>query len=301
MEVLRHPLPLPASVVTVGNFDGLHRGHLLILQKARDRALGLRVPLVVITFWPHPASVLRGRSHLIQTLNQRLNSLREFARYTLLLPFQDYRNIPALDFLAILRDALNPRTILVGEEFRFGRNRQGDANLLRATADLWGIEAEAVNKLQDHRGKVSSSRIRSLLREGRVEEASRLLSRPYSVEGVRIQGEGRGKALGFPTLNFKPLNEILPEGVYAGLLKYRGQLVPAAVYSGRKPTFGGKGKVLEVHLLGPGREPPPGDVAEVIFLEKIRGEEKFQSQEELKKAIGRDVETVREFFRRGEI
>ncbi len=301
MEILRHPLPLPSSVITVGNFDGLHRGHLLILKKARDKALGLRLPLVVITFWPHPAAVLRGKAMLIQTLNQRLNHLREFARFTLLLPFEEYSQLPPMAFLRIIRANLKPRAILVGEEFRFGKGREGDAKLLRDVAGLWGFEGQALSKLQDREGKISSSRIRSLLREGKVREASLLLSRPYSVEGVRIKGQGRGKRLGFPTLNFKPLNDIVPEGVFAGLLKYRRRLIPAAVYSGRKPTFEGKEKVMEVHLLSSDEELPPGALAEILLLEKIRGEKKFQGEEDLKRAIMRDVQTIKEFFKGGKV
>ncbi len=301
MEILRSLIPLPSSVITVGNFDGLHRGHLLILEKARDKALGSGLPLVVITFWPHPAEVLRGKAILIQTLNQRLNGLREFARFTFLLPFEEYSQLPPMAFLRIIKENLRPRALLVGEEFRFGREREGDVKLLRHAASLWGFEAKALRNLQEGKGKISSSRIRALLMEGKVWEASLLLSRPYSVEGVRTKGQGRGRRIGFPTLNFKPLNDIVPEGVFAGLLKYRGKLIPAAVYSGRKPTFEGKEKIVEVHLLFPAEDLPPGASAEILLLEKVRGEKKFQGAEDLKRAITKDVERIKGFFKGGRI
>ncbi len=297
MEVFFYLKNFPSSVVTIGNFDGLHLGHVKILKTSRDMALARRVPLVVVTFWPHPAEVVKGKAVLLQTLPQRLRSLSHFAEATLVLPFNEFRNMSALDFLRTIREELNPRAVLVGEEFRFGKNRAGDALLLRNVLKEWGIEGLAIGKLEDRQGKISSSRIRELLMRGELEKANLLLSEPYTVEGIRIKGEGRGKKLGFPTLNFKPANPIVPPGIFAGLLRFREKTYPAAIYVGSKPTFRGRERGIEAHLLDNGANVPEGARAGIVFLKKIRNEKSFPNEGELKKAIAKDVKIIRDYFR----
>ena len=298
MEVFSYLRNFPSSVITIGNFDGLHLGHVKILKMSRDKALARRVPLVVITFWPHPVEVVKGEAWLLQTLPQRLRSLGQFASATLVLPFNEFRNMSALDFLSVMRKELNPMAVLVGEEFRFGRDRSGDASLLRKVSGEWGIEALAIRKLEDAQGKISSSRIRKHLMKGEVERANILLSEPYTVEGIRVRGEGRGKKLGFPTLNFKPENPIVPRGIFAGLLRFRGKTYPAAIYVGSKPTFRGKERGIEAHLLEDSADVPEGARAGIVFLKKIRDEKSFHDAVELKEAISKDVKIVRDYFRR---
>ncbi len=252
--------------------------------------------MVVITFWPHPAKVLRGKAELLQTLNQRLSSLRNFSDATLVLPFLAWKDLSPLEFLKLLRDNLNPVMVVVGEEFRFGRERKGDSMFLKKVLGEWGIEAMAAEKLQDNEGKISSSRIRALLKKGEVERANQLLCEPYTIEALRIKGEGRGRKLGFPTLNFLPQNPIVPSGIFAGLLKYRGDWYPAAVYVGSKPTFKGKTRGVEVHLLGGKPEVPQGEVALITFLKKIRDEKAFANENQLKRAIAHDIHLIKKYF-----
>jgi riboflavin kinase / FMN adenylyltransferase len=241
-------------VLAIGFFDGVHRGHREILRAL----LRLRRPAQrtgVLTFSNHPSSFLRPGSEppLITTLEERVTLLGSSGVDDLyLLPFDaQIATLPAEDFVrTILIDTLRVRALAIGENFRFGSGRAGDAALARELLAAAGAEVEAVPPVMEGDERVSSTRVRAALARGDVAQADLLLGAPYSLRGAVVLGEGRGHALGFPTANVAvPANKTLPaDGVYAAVARYDGRDYRALVSIGSKPTFGGGERVVEAWL-----------------------------------------------------
>lgn len=303
MERLRigtlSPLGWPPSAVAVGNFDGVHRGHQALVKAAVARARATGGPSVVLTFDPHPARVLRpGRAPAaLTTLDQKEELLAGLGVDRLaVLPFD--ASLAALTpeafARAVLRDTLGARDVVVGESFRFGHRREGDTRTLVELGARLGFEVHAVPAVLEGGRPVSSSRVRLELSHGRVGAAAALLGRPYFVDAGVVRGDGRGRTIGVPTANLAPDNEILPApGVYAGYCRVpRDESWPAVINLGHRPTFGGGDLALEAHLLG-----FTGDLygarVRLSFLERLRDEQRFPSQEALVARIGEDVERAR--------
>ncbi len=295
------PALSPPVILTIGNFDGLHRGHKRVLRKVITRAREEGGTSAVVTFEPHPLKVLHPERapQLIQTQSQKRDILAHLGIEILLeVPFTpEFSVMSAESFARLLAARLQPKEIYIGEDFRFGRGREGNIELLRALQGELGFIAESFPKLQAGGGDVSSSRIRKLLMEGRMEEAVHLLGRPYVVEGVVQRGDGRGRTLGFPTANLAIENELVPaHGVYAVAVDLgEPALLPGVANLGTRPTFDKSEVAVEVHCLEGGRD-CYGHRIRCLFFKFLRPEVRFGSVAELKAQIALDVQASREFF-----
>ncbi len=295
------PLTDPV-ILTIGNFDGLHRGHKRILRKVISRAREEGGTSVVVTFEPHPLKVLypERAPQLIQTLSQKRDIVAHLGVQVLLeIPFtKEFGQVLAEGFVRLLAERLSPREIYIGDDFRFGYQRAGDITFLRSLGDELGYAAAAFSKLKVDGAEVSSSQIRKFLLAGEMEKAVRLLGRPYIIEGVVEHGDGRGRTLGFPTANLSIENELIPaHGVYVVAVDVGDpRLLPAVANLGVRPTFGEGRVTVEVHLLEGGGE-LYGRRIRCLFFRFLRQEQKFPSPETLREAIARDVQTARDFFR----
>jgi riboflavin kinase/FMN adenylyltransferase len=294
------PRGWPFPVVTVGNFDGVHRGHQALVGAAVEGAKASGGVSVVLTFDPHPSRVLspdRAPEALV-TVDQKEELLAGLGVDRLaLLPFTvdlSSRNPP--DFAAaVLQRALGARRVVVGTNFRFGRGRAGDVALLRRLGEGLGFDVVAVDPVFHEGAPISSTRIREALARGAVEAARDLLGRPFFVDGEVVRGDGRGRTIGIPTANLALRNETLPRpGVYAATCRR----LPAAgrraavVNLGRRPTFGGGETTLEAHLLDFAGD-LYGAVLRVEFRNRLRDEKRFEGPEALVGQIREDVEAAR--------
>ncbi|HKD93497.1 MAG TPA: riboflavin biosynthesis protein RibF [Gaiellaceae bacterium] len=288
MNVARGPAELPAArrAVAVGTFDGVHRGHLQVIDAAR-RA-GLRTG--VVTFDPHPRAVLGGQVELLATLERRLELFADAGvEDVLVLHFDEQlAGLSAEEFAEQMLRGIGAETVAAGETFRFGQGREGDLDQLARLS----FDVRRVPLVEN----VSSSRVRELLRAGEPERAAALLGRPPEVEGIVVRGDGRGRELGFPTANLDVPEGLLvpPDGVYAGAARDRR----AAVSIGTNPHFDGVERRVEAHLLD-----FDGDLyGQRLVLEiwsPLREQRRFDSLEELVAAIGDDVKATRGSVRPG--
>jgi riboflavin kinase/FMN adenylyltransferase len=312
MEVVVGPAhcqpPASGSAVTIGAYDGVHRGHRFVVDELRRRAVAAGLTTVVVTFDRHPATVVRPESAppVLTSLEQKLELLASTGvDRTVVVPFDEARaNETAEDFVReVLVDALGARLVVVGEDFHFGHGRKGDVTLLRDMGRQHGFEVVGLGlEGADDGGAVSSTRIRALLADGDVAGAAVLLGRPHEVWGRVRHGDGRGGSqLGFPTANVAvPAGTALPaDGIYA--CWYRGPdgvRRPAAVSLGRRPTFYDDDgtelapRVLEAYLLDFDGD-LYGQEARVAFVARLRDEERFNSTGALVEQMRRDVAATR--------
>jgi len=288
------------SAVAIGNFDGLHLGHAKILRVLCRISRGGCLRPVVLTFDPHPERALgRSRTLMIQTLEQRLALMKRRGLSTVLVTAFDERlsRLTPQEFVKkILKDRLNAAAVVVGRDFRFGRNRTGTIKTLAAEGRALGLRVLSVPQVRRNGRVVSSSLIRALLSQGRVEEARQLLGRPYQVAGRVVSGRSVGRTIGFPTANLRSANEILPRGVFITLARVGTRLYPSVTNIGFRPTFGPGRLSLESLLLdfSGGLYGRPMDVH---FLKKIRQERKFSSPAALAGRIALDVQSARDYFK----
>jgi riboflavin kinase/FMN adenylyltransferase len=296
-------------VVTIGVFDGVHRGHQRIITRTADVAAGLGLPLVVITFDPHPAEVIRPGTHpvLLCTAARRAELLAGLgADAVCIMPFTlEFSRLDPQEFVRlVLVDRLHAATVAVGENFRFGHRAAGDVALLAELGEKYGFTAEAMPLLRDDGIKISSSLIRQKLADGDVTGAAGDLGRPHRVEGVVVPGQRRGRALGFPTANLEtyPYTAIPADGVYAGWLstlgeregqEYEGERWPAAISVGTNPTFDGQDRVVEAYALDRDDLELYGVHVGVDFAARLRGMERFGSAAALIDQMRRDVDQAR--------
>lgn len=292
------------AVVTIGNFDGIHRGQRAILERVAERAEELRRPSAVVTFDPHPLSVLRPGEGppLLTTLDAKRRLVEEAGIEVLLVVRFDpeLAATPAERFVReFLAERLRVTEVYVGHDFSFGHRREGDLGLLRRLGDELGFEARAVEEVTLRGQRVSSSRIRRAVAEGRMEDTWEMLGRPYSVSGVVVRGDRMGKRLGWPTINLALESELVPaDGVYAGRVS-----IPAfpAVFVcvtniGTRPTvYENYQRVVESHILDFSTD-VYGERVEVEFHKRLREERLFPSVMDLSAQIRRDVEATREYF-----
>lgn len=281
--------------MTVGVFDGVHLGHRRILEEVVLLARGLRARSVVVTFDPHPVAALNpGEAPaMLTTVRERLALIEaEGIGETLVLRFG--ANLAARDaewfVKRILLGRLNMGRLVIGYDFRFGRGREGNARRLEALGEEMGFGVDIVPPVTFRGHPISSTRARTALARGDVGSAAAMLGRPYGISGRVVRGEGRGRRLGFPTANLRVADacKMLPgDGVYAAEAGSGGRLGPALVYVGTKPTYGGRTRGVEVHLLETGPE-LYGKTVEVRFVERLRGERVFANDAALKRAMSAD-------------
>ncbi len=318
-----------SSVVTIGVFDGVHRGHQRIVGRAAEAAARLDLPVVVITFDPHPMEVVRPGSHppLLCTVRRRVQLLGgEGCDAVCVLPFTlEFSRLGPDDFVrAVLADRLHARWVVVGDNFRFGHRAAGDVPLLAELGEKYDFGAEGVPLLSEaehgeakhgeakhgeaehgDRGEpgvtISSSRIRDLLGQGDVAGAAGDLGRPHRVEGVVVRGQQRGRALGFPTANLEtaPHTAVPADGVYAGWLVsldaegQEEQRWPAAISVGTNPTFDGREQTVEAYALDRDDLDLYGLHMAVDFTARLRGMVRFDSAGALTEQMRRDVDEAR--------
>ncbi|NUN12413.1 MAG: bifunctional riboflavin kinase/FAD synthetase [Myxococcales bacterium] len=306
MKVYRSYEELPCgtihTAVTFGNFDGVHLGHQRVLSQLLDVANQHNVIPALVTFDPHPLTVIAPervpRSLLI--LEERLSFLRHYgAQIVVVLPFdQQLAQCSAEEFVkSILVDGLGARVVLLGPDARFGAGRRGDASLLNTLGASYGFINVGIASLELYGETISSSRIRRLVSAGEVEHAARLLGRPHRVPGKVVEGDKRGRMIGFPTANVAPPPQVLipAHGVYAGMLEFDGQRHLCAVNVGVRPTFEDHRATIEAHVLDFSKDLYGSNVV-VEFIYRIRGERKFSSVEALVAQIANDCAKVRRLF-----
>ena len=305
----RLPPGLPArqgSLVTVGTFDGVHRGHWKVLETLRARADAAGLPAVLATFDPHPLRVVRPSQapRLLTTPLEKKEILAESGLdYAVFIPFTDVlRAYPPERFVReILLDRLRMRDLVIGHDHGFGKGRSGDVDTLRTIGERLGFGVEVVEALESDGEPISSSRIRSALDEGRVADAARALGRPYSLRGPVIRGEGRGRALGFPTANIQvpDADKLLPrEGVYAVTATLRSTTHRGVLHLGPRPTFQGSPPSVELHLFDFEGD-LYGEEVRVEFCAWLREIHRFDTVEGLIEAIRDDCAQAVGLFREG--
>ena len=292
------------SSLTIGNFDGVHAGHARILRRVCAVARENGWKPSVLTFDPHPTRIVApSRSpRLMTTPAQRCRLMeQEGIEQILILPFtREVAQLTPEQFVrGVLVEALDARAVLVGENFRFGHKHAGDTRLLRALGAQLGFHVEVLPGLALRRAMVSSSEIRRLVESGDVSRAARLLERPFALEGEVVRGRGVGATQTVPTLNLSTPAEVLPAaGVYiTRTQELDGRRWPSVTNAGYRPTFGGKEFSIETFLLSPLEGPTPQRIR-VEFLRRLRDEKKFDSPEQLKTQILRDVRRAQAYFRR---
>lgn len=294
------------GVGAIGNFDGVHRGHRAILDLAVARARDLDVPSVVVTFDPHPFTVLAPEKAPtpLTTLQQKESLLDELGvSVVLVVRFTpELARTPARLFVReFLHGRLGLQEIYVGSRFVFGHQREGDLPLLRQMGESFGFAACGVDEVMYQGERISSSRIRRALGEGRVEDAREMLGRPYAVGGIIMRGDRMGQRIGWPTINVQPDNKLLPaDGVYAGRVFFPSfpATFDCVTNIGTRPTvYENYQRVVESHILD-FKADVYGERAEVRFHKRLREERIFPSVMDLSTQIGRDVEATREYFAR---
>ncbi|MCK8680396.1 MULTISPECIES: bifunctional riboflavin kinase/FAD synthetase [Streptomyces] len=295
------------SVVTIGSYDGVHRGHQLIIGRAVERARQLGVPAVVVTFEPHPSEVVRPGSHppLLAPHHRRAELMAGLGvDAVLVLPFTaEFSQLSPADFVVkVLVDKLHARAVIEGPNFRFGHRAAGNVDFLTELGSTYDYEVEVVDLFvtgEAGGGKPFSSTLtRRLVAEGDVAGAAEILGRPHRVEGTVVRGAQRGRELGYPTANVDtlPHTAVPADGVYAGWLLADGERMPAAISVGTNPQFDGKERTVEAYAIDRIGLDLYGQHVGIDFLAYVRGQLKFSSIEELLEAMAVDVQRCRELI-----
>jgi riboflavin kinase / FMN adenylyltransferase len=301
-----------ASVVTIGKFDGVHRGHQRDVAIVRQAAADLGLPAVVVTFDPHPDEVVRPGSHpaLLCTARRRLQLLAGLGVDAVcVIPFTlEFSRLGPDEFVrTVLVDRLHAARVVVGENFRFGHKAAGDVALLAELGEKYEFAVTGVPLLTENGITISSTGIRALLADGLVTAAAEQLGRPHRVEGVVVRGFERGRGLGFPTANLEPPphTAIPADGIYAGWLSSLDvagnemERWPAALSVGTNPTFGGQDRTVEAHALDRDDLDLYGVHVAVDFVARLRATVKFDSVEALVQQMHIDVGDARRLLTAG--
>ncbi len=291
-------------VVTIGNFDGVHLGHQAVLGQLAEAARRLALPTVVVTFEPQPqeyfgAAALAPR---LTRLREKLQALRRYAvDRVVCLPFNaELAQLSAQQFIErLLITGLAARYLVVGDDFRFGRGREGDFAMLKAAGQQHGFEVVSMHSFCVDGERVSSTRVREALGRGEMATAAKLLGRDYRMSGRVARGQQLGRQLGFPTANIHLHRQAIPVGgVFAvEVFGIEGEPLAGVANVGVRPTVDGSRTLLEVHLFDFDRQ-IYGRYVEVVFLHKLRDEVRFASLDALKQQIGLDAAAARDYFTR---
>ena len=291
---------IEGSVVTIGNFDGIHLGHQKIIAQLKEHAKKLKVPSVVISFNPTPQNFFGADHAVLSSYEEKdlfLSSLG--INYHLVIKFnKEFSNINAQSFIEeFLLRKLNIKLCLVGDDFRFGKNRAGDFSLLQENGDKHGFAVEETATIEHNEIRISSTRIRECLQQNNLEETKKLLGRNYSISGKIVRGQQMGRTINFPTINILPNRSKSPvSGVFAVKVKLSGQTYFGICNAGHKPTVNGREFLFETHIFDFEKD-VYGQFAEIVFLKRVRPEKKFNSFAELKDQIEKDVIEAKKFFK----
>jgi len=296
--------PLHSSAVTIGNFDGVHRGHQLVIEQLQRIARATGLPTVVIIFEPQPIEFFapdRAPKRLARFREKIAYLKAQQIDYLLCLHFDEaLAELGAEDFVQrILVDKLNTRHLVIGDDFHFGKNRVGNFRFLQDNSERFGFNVDETETLMHGGSRVSSTRVRECIRNEDFSGAAELLGRPYSLSGRIAHGKKLGRELGYPTINIKMGDKtLIVKGIFAVQVKGIDNRPLQGVASiGTRPTVNGIDTILEVYILDFNRD-VYGYRVVVEFLHKIRNEEKFDSLEELSAHIAQDTEKAKAFFNR---
>ena len=289
------------TILTLGNFDGLHLGHQELVKMIIRRAKEAGAVSMVVTFRPHPLKILAPDKcpPLISIYEEKIRLFERLGIDVLVkIPFTlEFSAMSPEGFVRdVLCSTLGAREIFVGYNYRFGRGREGDIQTLKTLGRKYGFAVKEIEQLAVDGEVVSSTKIRALLREGQVEHAAKLLGRTYAVTGIVVKGDGRGKSLGFPTANIAPKHSIVPaDGVYAVRLMVRERTYDGIANIGMRPTFNKQTSAIEVHVFG-FNEDIYGEDISLYFIKKIREEMKFKDAAALVRRIRSDIESAKDIL-----
>ncbi len=303
-DIKEFPKPPNGCVVTIGKFDGVHLGHQLILDQLKSQAVESHLASLVIVIEPHPEeffiehsdkkflrlNTIREKLRLLETVGVDFVYQLSFDKKTSEITAESYIK----DFLV---DGLGIRAMIIGDDFRFGKDRTGDYSLLEEYGKKYNYRVFKTATYEQNGHRVSSTFVREQLLSNNFDLVTKILGRPYSISGTVVRGQQLGASLGFPTCNVDPgFNRIALRGVFASEVRLGSRILQAAANFGYRPTVGGETTLLlEVHILD-FNEDVYGQLIEVIFRKKIRNELKFDGVDALKTQIGIDVKEVREYF-----
>jgi len=289
------------SVITIGNFDGVHRGHAELFRCLKLKSERLGLPSVAVTFEPHPLKLIAPEiaPKLITSYDQKAELIAESGiDYLVVVEFtREFSQLAAEDFVRnFLCGALGMRHIIIGHDYAFGRGRQGNYETLKQMGEELDFTVESLEPVGESNHIFSSSLVRSIISAGDVSSASSILGRFHAVSGRVVHGREIGSMLGFPTANIAVCNEMIPaDGVYAVLASVDGKLVQGACNIGASPTFEGTERTVEVFLLDFSGQLYNRELS-FCFVQRLRGEKKFPNADALIKAIGDDVAAAREIL-----
>lgn len=294
--------PLKNPVLTIGNFDGVHKGHLALFDRVKELARTVQGQSVVMTFEPHPIKIVKPGNGppLITPAEQKLKLIANAGIDVIIcLPFnKEFAGISAHDFVSdLLVKKIGVKEIVVGYDYSFGSGREGNIDFLRKMGDEFGFKVHVVEPVHLNGTLVSSTSIRNLVTEGDLPEAKRLLGRDYQITGIVKTGMGRGgKLLGFPTANLTPVDELIPKkGVYAVKAYIRDKEYNGVCNIGVNPTFGGTSLSIETHVLDFSGD-IVGEKFTIKFISRLRDEKTYKSKDELADQIERDVIRARQIL-----
>ena len=295
--------PLKNPVLTIGNFDGVHKAHLALFEKVKERAKEIGGESAVMTFDPHPVKVMRPENAppLITPIHQKIKLIEQSGVDVIFcLPFtKEFSQTTAREFVEnILVRKIGIKELVVGYDYSFGKGREGNIELLKELGNHFNYRVHVVGPVKIGETLVSSTSIRNLVMEGRLDEARILLGRHYEVAGTVIKGKNRGaRLLGFPTANLKLIDELTPKmGVYAVYVLFNGDAYQGVTNIGYNPTFGNGAFSVETHLLDFEGD-LLGKTIRVQFIARLRDEKTFENAEALAEQIQKDIDAARKILR----
>ena len=290
------------TVVTIGNFDGIHIGHKKLITITKKYALDENLKSVVITFSPHPLEIVKNKSPFFYIFSEEEKDMeikKENVDYFIKYPFtKDFSNVSPEDFVNILIEKLNCKILVVGEDYCFGKNRTGNVNVLKKICEEKGIKVIKISNIVIDGERVSSSIIRECLNNRNIKKANLLLNKPYYIFGKVVEGNKLGRTIGFPTANIiPPKNELLqPDGVYITKTKYNNRIYDSITNIGKNPTVNNIDRTIETYIFDFNQNLYNQNI-KVCFYDWIRGVKKFNGIGELKGQIAKDINIAINFLK----
>lgn len=290
------------TVVTIGNFDGIHIGHKKLITTIKKYALNENLKSVVVTFTPHPLEVVKNTSPFFYIFSEEEKNMeieKENIDYFIKYPFtKEFSNVTPEDFINILIEKLNCKVLVVGEDYCFGKNRTGNVDILKKIGEQKGIKVVKISNIVIDGERVSSSIIRECLLNKNIKKANLLLNKPYYILGKVVEGNKLGRTIGFPTANIiPPKNKLLPpDGVYITKTKYKGIIYDSITNIGKNPTVDNTERTIETYIFDFNQNLYNENI-QVYFYDWIRSVKKFNGIEELKGQISKDINIATNFFK----